>query len=201
MLYNDILMRISLYLSSVLKAYTILIWVRIIFSWFVRYPQRTNFVYWMGRLVDPYLGLFKRRGATIGRLDFSPLIAVGVLYIFEGVFEIYGTYGTLTLSSVLYLFIVALWNYGISIFFWILFFALVFRLIGTYSRDPARRAAYWQIGSSADSVINFVQSFSRRRALSERVACWISLLLVVVFYFMTQYLLGALLGLVAKIPF
>ncbi len=201
MLYNDILMRISLYLSSVLKAYTILIWVRIIFSWFVRYPQRTNFVYWMGRLVDPYLGLFKRRGATIGRLDFSPLIAVGVLYIFEGVFEIYGTYGTLTLSSVLYLFIVALWNYGISIFFWILFFALVFRLIGTYSRDPARRAAYWQIGSSADSVINFVQSFSRRRALSERAACWISLLLVVVFYFMTQYLLGALLGLVAKIPF
>ena len=201
MLYNDILMRISLYLSSVLKAYTILIWVRIIFSWFVRYPQRTNFVYWMGRLVDPYLGLFKRRGATIGRLDFSPLIAVGVLYIFEGVFEIYGTYGTLTLSSVLYLFIVALWNYGISIFFWILFFALVFRLIGTYSRDPARRAAYWQIGSSADSVINFVQSFSRRRALSERAACWISLLLVVVFYFMTQYLLDALLGLVAKIPF
>ena len=201
MLYNDILMRISLYLSSVLKAYTILIWVRIIFSWFVPYPQRTNFVYWMGRLVDPYLGLFKRRGATIGRLDFSPLIAVGVLYIFEGVFEIYGTYGTLTLSSVLYLFIVALWNYGISIFFWILFFALVFRLIGTYSRDPARRAAYWQIGSSADSVINFVQSFSRRRALSERAACWISLLLVVVFYFMTQYLLGALLGLVAKIPF
>ena len=201
MLYNDILMRISLYLARVLNAYTILIWVRIIFSWFVRYPQRTNFVYWMGRLVDPYLSLFKRKGSTIGRLDFSPLAAVGVLYIFEGVFEIYGTYGTLTLSSVLYLFIVALWNYGLSIFFWILFFALVFRLIASYSRDPARRAAYWQIGSSADSVVNFVQSFARRRPLSEKAACWISLALVVVFYFMTQYLLGALLGVVTRIPF
>ncbi len=201
MLYNDILMRISLYLARVLNAYTILIWVRIIFSWFVRYPQRTNFVYWMGRLVDPYLGVFKSRNSTIGRLDFSPLAAVGVLYIFEGVFEIYGTSGTLTLSSVLYLFIVALWNYGLSIFFWILFFALIFRLIASYSRDPSKRAAYWQIGSSAEAVVNFVQSFSRRRPLGERASCWISLLLVVVFYFMTQYLLGALLGVVAKIPF
>ena len=201
MLNNDILMRISLYLARVLNAYTILIWVRIIFSWFVRYPQRTNFVYWMGRLVDPYLGLFKRKGSTIGRLDFSPLAAVGVLYIFEGIFEIYGTYGTLTLSSVLYLFIVALWNYGLSIFFWILFFALIFRLIASYSRDQAKRAAYWQIGSSADSVVNFVQSFARRRPLSESIACWISLLLVVVFYFMTQYLLSALLGVVTRIPF
>jgi len=200
MLYLDILMRLSLYLARVLSAYTILIWVRIIFSWFVQYPSRTNFVYWMGRLVDPYLGLFKGRSSTIGRLDFSPLLAVGVLYIFEGILEIFGIYGRLTLASVLYLFLVALWNYGLSIFFWILFFALVFRLIAAFSRDPARRAQYWQIGSSAESVVNFVRSFSKRRYLSEKAAVGISLALVVVFYFMTQYLMGALLNLVERIP-
>ena len=200
MLHNDILMRISLFLARVLNAYTILIWLRIILSWIVPYPQRTNFVYWMGRLVDPYLRLFKTKKSTIGRLDFSPLLAIGVLYIFQGVFQYYGSYGTLTLSSVLYFFLSALWSYGLSIYFWVLFFALIFRLISVFSRNPSRSYAYSQIGEASGSIENFVRSLAGRRLISDRAVVIISLVLVVVCYFMSQYLVGWLMNLVLKIP-
>ncbi len=197
MLYNDILMRISLYLARVLNAYSILIWIRIILSWFVRYPARNNFVYWMGKLVDPYLGLFKGRKSSVGSLDFSPIFAVGVLYVFEGIFQYYGMFGTLTLSSVLYLFLTALWSYGLSIYFWVLFFALVFRTIAAFSNNPA----YSSIGNAAEPVTGFVRQMAGRHYLSERTVCIIALILVIAFYFIVQYLVGWLSNLVLRIPF
>lgn len=200
MLYNDILMRISLFLARVLNAYSILIWIRIILSWFVRCPGRNNFVYWMGRLVDPYLGLFKGSKSTIGSLDFSPIFAVGVIYVFEGIFQYYGVTGTLTLASVLYFFLTALWSYGLSVYFWVLFFALVFRTIAAFSRGAASYA-YSAVGRAADPVTNFVSQMAGRRRLSDRAVCIISLVLVIVFYFMTQYLVGWISNLVLRIPF
>lgn len=200
MLYNDILMRISLYAARVLNAYSILIWIRILLSWVFPYPQRNNFVYWMGKLVDPFLGVFKSKKSTVGRLDFSPIFAIGVIYVFQGIFEFYGRYGTLTLSSLLYFFLSALWSYGLSIYFWVLFFALVFRTIAAFSRNPGGRYAYSQIGSAAEPVTNFVRQMAGRHYLSDRTVCVISLILVIVFYFMTQYLVSWLCSLVLRIP-
>lgn len=200
MLYNDTLMRISLFLARVLNAYSILIWIRIILSWVYPSPSRNNFVYWMARIVDPLLGVFKGRNSTVGRLDFSPIFAVGVIYIFEGVFRYYGSVGTLTLSAVLYLFLSALWSYGLSIYFWVLFFSLIFRTIGAFSRYGNRNYAYSEIGRQSDAVTSFVRQLAGRRLLREKTVCIISLVLVIVFYFMSQYLVRWLLSLVIRIP-
>lgn len=199
MLYNDLLMRISLYLARILNAYSILIWIRIIFSWIYPNPGRNNFIYWMGRLVDPYLGVFKGKKSTVGSLDFSPIFAIGVIYVFQGIFQYYGVTGTLTLQSVLYLFISALWSYGLSVYFWVLFIALVFRTIAAFS-TRSNRFAYSPVSRASDSVTDFVRQMAGRRLLSERTVCIISLILVIVFYFITRYLVGWLLSLVLRIP-
>lgn len=200
MLYNDILMRISLYLARILNAYSMLIWIRIILSWIYPNPGRNNFVYWMGRLVDPYLFIFKSRKSTIGRLDFSPIFAIGVIYVFQGIFQYYGVMGTLTLASILYLFLSALWSYGLSIYFWVLFIALVFRTIAAFS-PMSNRFAYSQVSSASEAVTDFVRQMAGRRLMSERTVCIISLILVIVCYFMTRYLVGWLSTLVLRIPF
>ncbi len=200
MLYNDILIRISLYLARILNAYSILIWIRILCSWLFPYPGRNNLVYWMGKLVDPFLSVFKSKKSTVGRLDFSPIFAIGVIYVFQGIFEFYGRYGTLTVSSVLYFFLSALWSYGLSIYFWVLFFALVFRTIAAFSRNLNGRYAYSQVGEAAEPVTSFVRQMAGRHYLSDRAVCVISLVLVIVFYFMTQYLVSWLCSLVLRIP-
>ena len=96
MVNNVILMKLSLFLARLLNAYSILIWVRIIFSWIFPRPSRQNWIYWIGRVVDPYLSAFQSKKSVIGRLDFSPIIAIGVLSVVESILQYYGYYGTIT---------------------------------------------------------------------------------------------------------
>ena len=177
MVGNVILMKLSLFLARLLNVYSILIWVRIILSWIFPNPSRQNWIYWIGRIVDPYLKAFQNKTSVIGRLDFSPILAVGTLYVVESILQYYGYYGTITLSMFLYVFLAAFWNYGLSIYFWILFFALVFKTIASFSRSPQMWGMADGIGSAARPVTDFVRSFAKNRILSERTVNLISLAL------------------------
>ena len=200
MVGNVILMKLSLFLARLLNVYSILIWVRIILSWIFPNPSRQNWIYWIGRIVDPYLKAFQNKTSVIGRLDFSPILAVGTLYVVESSLQYYGYYGTITLSMFLYVFLAAFWNYGLSIYFWILFFALVFKTIASFSRSPQMWGMADGIGSAARPVTDFVRSFAKNRILSERTVNLISLALVLVVWFMVKYLVGWLGALVLRIP-
>ena len=200
MVYNVILMKLSLFLARLLNVYSILIWVRIILSWIFPNPSRQNWIYWIGRIVDPYLKAFQNKTSVIGRLDFSPILAVGTLYVLESILQYYGYYGTITLSMFLYVFLAAFWNYGLSIYFWILFFALVFKTIASFSRSPQMWGMADGIGSAARPVTDFVRSFAKNRILSERTVNLISLALVLIVWFMVKYLVGWLGTLVLRIP-
>ena len=200
MVYNVILMKLSLFLARLLNVYSILIWVRIILSWILPNPSRQNWIYWIGRIVDPYLKAFQNKTSVIGRLDFSPILAVGTLYVVESILQYYGYYGTITLSMFLYVFLAAFWNYGLSIYFWILFFALVFKTIASFSRSPQMWGMADGIGSAARPVTDFVRSFAKNRILSERTVNLISLALVLIVWFMVKYLVGWLGTLVLRIP-
>ena len=200
MVGNVILMKLSLFLARLLNVYSILIWVRIIFSWIFPRPSRQNWIYWIGRIVDPYLKAFQNKTSVIGRLDFSPILAVGTLYVVESILQYYGYYGTITLSMFLYVFLAAFWNYGLSIYFWILFFALVFKTIASFSRSPQMWGMANGIGSAARPVTDFVRSFAKNRILSERTVNLISLALVLIVWFMVKYLVGWLGTLVLRIP-
>lgn len=200
MVGNAILMKLSLFLARLLNVYSILIWVRIILSWIFPNPSRQNWIYWIGRIVDPYLKAFQNKTSVIGRLDFSPILAVGTLYVVESILQYYGYYGTITLSMFLYVFLAAFWNYGLSIYFWILFFALVFKTIASFSRSPQMWGMADGIGSAARPVTDFVRSFAKNRILSERTVNLISLALVLIVWFMVKYLVGWLGTLVLRIP-
>ena len=200
MVGNVILMKLSLFLARLLNVYSILIWVRIILSWIFPNPSRQNWIYWIGRIVDPYLKAFQNKTSVIGRLDFSPILAVGTLYVVESILQYYGYYGTITLSMFLYVFLAAFWNYGLSIYFWILFFALVFKTIASFSRSPQMWGMADGIGSAARPVTDFVRSFAKNRILSERTINLISLALVLIVWFMVKYLVGWLGTLVLRIP-
>lgn len=198
---NVLLLKISLFLARLLGAYSLLIWVRIILSWIFPNPSRTNWIYWIGRLTDPFLKAFKSKRSTIGRLDFSPIFAIGTVAVAESILQYFGTTGTLTFAMVAALFLSAFWTYGLSIFFWVLFFALIFKTIASISRNPAM----WNASSSMDEasrpVTEFVRSFAKGRILSERAVSLISLLLVIAVWFMSRYLVNWLIGMTMRIPF
>lgn len=199
---KDLLMRLALFGSRLFYAYSLLIWIRIILSWFTGYPQRNSFTYYIARMVDPYLKVFQgKKGTNVGRLDFSPIFAIGVIFIFESVLNIFGSYGFLSVAIITQIFIYAFWNYGLSIYFWVLFIALVFKTIASFSRSSAMWNASAQIGAAANPVTDFVRSFLKNGIMNERTVNLISLALTAVMWFVCKYLVNYLIGLTVHIPF
>jgi len=76
------------YVETLFLIYTILIFVRVLMSWFTRIPYNTvlNAVLeFVRETTDPYLNLFRRFVPMVrigpGALDLSPIVAIIVLQI------------------------------------------------------------------------------------------------------------------------
>ena len=72
------------YVSALFLVYFILIFARILLSWIPRLPYNIYLravVTFIEQTVDPYLNLFRRILPPFGMFDFSPIIAVIVLFI------------------------------------------------------------------------------------------------------------------------
>jgi YggT family protein len=80
------------YVSVLFTVYTVLIFIRVLMSWFTRIPYNV----WLMRVLDfvrettdPYLNLFRRFVPMVrigpGALDLSPIVAVIVLLVVQAV--------------------------------------------------------------------------------------------------------------------
>ncbi|MGI9020678.1 MAG: YggT family protein [Solirubrobacterales bacterium] len=76
------------YVEALFLVYLVLIFIRVLLSWVPRMP----YIMWLRAIVrfieettDPYLNLFRRVIPPIGgRLDISPIVAIFVLLIAQG---------------------------------------------------------------------------------------------------------------------
>lgn len=78
------------YVSALFLVYLALIFIRILLSWaqtFRTLPYNLTLravVRFVEESVDPYLNLFRRFIPPIGPIDISPILAIVVLYLVEG---------------------------------------------------------------------------------------------------------------------
>ena len=63
----------------IFELYYWLILISIFGSWFPRF-QSSKFAIWISKIVEPYLGIFRRFIPPLGPIDISPIIA---LFIFR----------------------------------------------------------------------------------------------------------------------
>jgi YggT family protein len=76
------------YVDALFLVYLVLIFIRVLLSWVPRLPYNRylrSAVRFVEETTDPYLNLFRRVIPPIGgRLDISPILAILVLYIVQG---------------------------------------------------------------------------------------------------------------------
>jgi YggT family protein len=79
---------IANYLQTLITVYIVIIFIRILMSWFTRIPYNRFldlFLRFVSEVTDPYLNLFRRIIPMVrigpGALDLSPIVAVLVLSI------------------------------------------------------------------------------------------------------------------------
>jgi YggT family protein len=129
-------------ISGILTVYILLIFVRILLTWF-QGPYLGKPVQILHAVTEPYLAWFRRfqifRNA---RLDFSPIIGILVLVILQNITGTIARIGTITFGITLGIIVSAIWS-AIS-FILILFIILIaIRLISLFFATSAV-SPFWQ---------------------------------------------------------
>jgi YggT family protein len=68
-------------LVTFLQFYLVLLFIRILLSWFPTINWLTPPFSWLSQVTDPYLNLFRSIIPPLGGIDFSPMLAIFVLSI------------------------------------------------------------------------------------------------------------------------
>lgn len=111
--------------SSVITAYMLLIFLRVLLTWF-RGPEVGRPIELLGKITDPYLNYFRRfKWLKVAEIDFSPIAAIILLIILTNFTSTIGALGTITLGITLALVIGSIWS-GAS---WILTFFIIITII------------------------------------------------------------------------
>ncbi|HEY9602122.1 MAG TPA: YggT family protein [Allocoleopsis sp.] len=71
-------------LASFLQIYLILIFVRILLTWFPTVEWMNQIQSFLSPITDPYLNIFRSFIPPIGGLDLSPILAILVLQVVAG---------------------------------------------------------------------------------------------------------------------
>jgi YggT family protein len=115
-------------LSGIIDVYMLLICVRIILTWFPG-AEFGGIMIFLRSICDPYLDWFRRfRLFKNSPLDFSPLLALAVLSLAQGIFKAWSAWGRISLGVILAMLLAAV----CSVVSWVLGFfiiILVLRLI------------------------------------------------------------------------
>jgi YggT family protein len=73
-------------LANFLDIYLLLIFVRILLTWFPTIEWMNQVAGFLSPITDPYLNIFRSFIPPIGGLDLSPLLAIIVLRLIAGLF-------------------------------------------------------------------------------------------------------------------
>ncbi len=163
----EILLRV---LSSVLSVYMLLIFIRILLTWFsgATYGKPLDV---LKRVTDPYLNIFRRVSfLRTERIDFSPIAAIISLVIVLNIINTLRIYGEISLGIILALVISALWS---AVFFLLFFFGIIIvvRLVSLFGRSFNVNPFWQTIDVLINPVLTSIQRiFFRGRQISYRAS-------------------------------
>ncbi len=188
-------------LNGVLTVYLILLFVRILLSWFSG-PILGTPVRYLYKVTDPYLRIFRRfKFLHTTRIDFSPIAAVITLVILLNVTSILGTYRTITFGIILAIIVSSLWS---AVFFILAFFMILsfIRLLGLYFGASSVSPIWQTLDVIIDPLLGFFQKkMFRNRQINHRNALLLSLIILVGTGFLGRFLINRLVLLLQGISF
>jgi len=140
---NETVVNILYFVNSVLALYGIVIFIRILLTWFGNVNFGRFYLY-LCKITDPYLNLFRRfKFLCVNNFDLSPVAALAVLSIAGSIINRIAETGRLTIGFLLALLVGAIWSVAAFLigFFIVI---IVVRLIG-YLVSANIYSRFWQI--------------------------------------------------------
>ena len=180
--------------ATILHIYMLIVIFRIILTWFPGMGYGDVFRVVSG-ITDPYLGCFRRLGIfRAGNLNFSPVIAIGILSLTRSAFLFLARYGTISIGIILAMVLQAVWGI-VSFFLGFLIIVLILRLIA-HLMSRSTYGFFWNlIDSISRPVIYRVNRiFLGNRIINFRASIIITILFLVLGYCLLRWLFYYLSG-------
>jgi YggT family protein len=188
------------FLGAATSIYMLVIIIRVMLSWFG--SSYNSGVKLLEDVTEPYLAAFRRlRFLRFGGMDFSPVLAIGLLSVAGSVFSSISRYGHITVGIVLALLASMVWS-AASFVLTVSFIILLVRLIAHLTRRNIF-TPFWQIVDRiASPILNFV---SRLLFRGRPVQYQTGLIVSTIATLLARLVLGGVAGLgiqaLARLPF
>ncbi|MCK9286035.1 MAG: YggT family protein [Sphaerochaetaceae bacterium] len=193
-------------LAFFISIYYYLVIIRIIVQW-IRLPgtEQTGgpFIDLLGKLVDPFLGFFKRLiPLKARRIDFSPLFALIALSIVQRILQRYAITGNLTLGYALALILQSLWWSAGAYAIGFLGVLLAIRLYLCYNRNPQSIQYIAMLDGWLSGMYDFIlKKIFRGKETSTRKIVTTALISVIACFVIISIIINVLTNLLSSLKF
>ena len=187
-------------LSSVISIYIILLFIRIIISWFSRsYYSRP--VDLLCRITDPYIDWWRKTlNLRLGFLDLSAIVAIAALSVLRSILSSISHYGKIGVGIILGIILMAVW----SIISFILGFCLIVLILRLFAYITNRNiyTSFWKIVESISQPLLYK---SNRLIFGNKIGSYlkgilITILIMTAIWIGGGYLIPLIVNLLLSLP-
>ena len=186
-------------LSFLVGVYMMIIFVRIILSWFAGMDQgRLPGI--LAKVTDPYLDWFHRFPALrMGFLDLSPIVALGVLSLVNRVLNILANYVTISIGIILAIILQTAWG-AVAFFLGFLVIVLILRLIIHFISQSG--GSVWRIidGLSQPVINRINRHIFKNRIVNFTTSLILSIAVLAAIYLILNIAVSIVSGILVRLP-
>jgi YggT family protein len=187
-------------LSIILNIYMLIIFIRIILTWFPGFGN-SGVINFLSGITDPYLNWFRRFSfLRLGFLDLSPIAALGVLALVNRILGMLATYGRISVGIVLVMALQVLWGV-ISFILGFLILVLILRLIAFLFRQSGANPFWNVIDTFSQPVLYRINRlFFRNRIVKHITSLLVSIISLAIIYMAFRFLFALISMLLLRLP-
>lgn len=189
-------------LSGLVVVYTVLCLISIFMTW-IPGAKFTKFGKVISAITDPYLNLFSKRGwFRVGNIDFSPILAIGILSILSSVIGGIATSGRIHFGGILAMILGMIWSL-ISTLLGIFILLILIRWIVLLVNkgQVSTNSAWYQVDLMLQKFVYKIGNTFFRNNLTYQKALLVSWISLGVIWFIARILFAILINLCNNIPF
>ena len=189
-------------LSAIINIYTILCVISIILTWFPG-AKFTAFGKFLSSICDPYLNLFSKGGKLrIGNIDFSPILAIGILSLLTTILSRITLTGRIFFGGILAAIVSLFWNLGSSLLGILTLIILVRWIVLLVKKGYTPYDSGWNnVDAMLQKPVYKISSTFSKNPVSYKTALLISWITLAVILLLGAILSGILIHLCNMLPF
>ncbi len=190
------------FLSAAIIIYTIICLISIFMTW-IPGAKFTKFGKIISAITDPYLRIFSGRGwLRFGNIDFSPILAIGILSILSSILGGITSTGRIYFGGILATIISMLWSVCssiLTIFFLLILIRWIVLLVN--KGQVSTNSAWYQLDLMLQKFVYKLGNTFFKNNLTYQKALLVSWISVLVIMTILRILTAILINLCGKIPF